>query len=411
MKLAGITPGTSHQRRLSTTRKRVIVGLEIDHLLKNATLQILAILMTLCLPSIAHGQSAPYPQSTVITGWDVDFDSRIKVAVGSDNFPVTWGDDNKQYTSWGDGCGFISTDCKFGSLRFKWGVSSITGAVDDFVGQNLASGNVSPPGKSYGMVSVGGVLYQWFGPGSCNEFFDYTQLAMSTDHGTTWSIASWDFKRSDSIFNPGILNFGKDYAGARDNYVYHYFIADGGACTITIPGNIVLARVPRDDVMLKGAYEFFSGTASAPSWSTELTDAQPVFHDPAGVGWTISVSYNPVVKRYLLITDHGPANQLGTGRAGLFDAPEPWGPWTTVDYWDDWGGYNGEFFYYNFSNKWTSEYGLPEDFVIISTGCCDTANEWAMNIHKGRFILGTGTGTDTTPPNAPQNVRLSPGTQ
>ena len=370
---------------------------------KNATPQIIAVLTTLWLPVITHGQSAPYPQSTVITGWEIDWDSRIKVAVGSDNFPVTWADDDKQYTNWGDGCGFVENCVRFGSNYFSWGVASITGSVDNLVGQNLDWSNQHPPGKSYGIVSIDGVLYQWYGAGSCDAFFNYTRLAMSTDHGRTWSTASWDLKRSDNIFNPGILNFGKDYAGARDTYVYHYFIAGGGRCTITIPGNVVLARVPKDKILVRNDYEFFSGTASVPAWSAQPTDATPVFHDPAGVGWNVSVSYNPAVDRYLLMTDHGPASGFGTGRAGLFDAPEPWGPWTTVDYWDDWGGYNGAFFYYNFSNKWTAEYGGIEDFVIISTGCCNTANEWAMNIHKGRFILGTE--IDTTAPASPENLR------
>jgi len=41
--------------------------------------------------------------------------------------------------------------------------------------------------------------------------------------------------------------------------------------------------------------------------------------------------YHPVFRRYLLAVRHGGRS----GRWGLFDAPEPWGPWTTVAYGDD----------------------------------------------------------------------------
>jgi hypothetical protein len=45
------------------------------------------------------------------------------------------------------------------------------------------------------------------------------------------------------------------------------------------------------------------------------------------VGWVLSVSYNPGLKRYVLMTDH---TVVDRGNLGIFDAPAPWGPWTTA---------------------------------------------------------------------------------
>jgi len=41
-------------------------------MVRNTTCQIIVILTSLSLTEIAHTQTPPYPQSTVITGWDID---------------------------------------------------------------------------------------------------------------------------------------------------------------------------------------------------------------------------------------------------------------------------------------------------------------------------------------------------
>ncbi|MCI0704539.1 MAG: beta-lactamase family protein, partial [Planctomycetia bacterium] len=51
--------------------------------------------------------SSPYPPSKVITGLEwAPKDSIIRKAKGSDNWPLTWGDDDHLYTAYGDGNGF-----------------------------------------------------------------------------------------------------------------------------------------------------------------------------------------------------------------------------------------------------------------------------------------------------------------
>jgi hypothetical protein len=80
-------------------------------------------------------------------------------------------------------------------------------------------------GKSYGIISISGDLYMWWGPGSCTESFANTQMLKSTDYGQTWSKSAWDLENADdTIVMPTILNFGQDNASARDSYEIPMFI-------------------------------------------------------------------------------------------------------------------------------------------------------------------------------------------
>ncbi|MCB0091571.1 MAG: hypothetical protein KDE54_26955, partial [Caldilineaceae bacterium] len=49
------------------------------------------------------------------------------------------------------------------------------------------------------------------------------------------------------------------------------------------------------------------------------------------------MSYNPALGRYLWWQGYtGGLEQRTGGSFGVYDAPEPWGPWTTVYYTDAW---------------------------------------------------------------------------
>ena len=147
------------------------------------------------------------------------------------------------------------------------------------------------------------------------------QLAWSKDHGKTWT---WGFKFETSFGSPTFLNFGRDYAGARDGYVYTY--SQDGASAYESDDGIVLARVPKERITERGAWEFFErlDERGRPVWTADIDDAAPVFDNPGGCQ-RVDVVYNPGLKRYLMALgyDHD-------GGWGIFDAPEPWGPWTTV---------------------------------------------------------------------------------
>lgn len=336
---------------------------------------------------------SPYPASPVISGITFDFTTHDRRAPGSDNWPMTWADDDNQYTSWGDGGGFEGTNT---NLRVSLGVAVVSGTADDHAGSKVWSSS----GKSYGMLSVAGILYMWVSPGSNATGYNEARIYRSGDHGASWVPATWAFTQSDGLIFPTFLQFGKDYAGARDGYVYAYanHLKDPSALTVHKPGEIALMRVPKESILDRARYEFYAGRApdGTPQWTPTLSARQPVFQDPDGVGWNTSAGYDAGLGRYFLITEHTATVQ---GNIGIFDAPEPWGPWTTVLYTSAFGSpdVDANTFFWNFAPKWYSPDG--RQFVLVFTG---VGNNDSWNTVKGTFTLNGG--ADTTPPGAPTGV-------
>jgi hypothetical protein len=328
----------------------------------------------------------PYPPSPMIKEVVWDYSSHRRAAPGSDNWPVTWSDDDHQYTSWGDGGGFGGNN---DDGRVSLGVARVEGAATSYYGRNIWGGkNAENPatfeGKSYGIISVGGILYMWVSPGSEATNYKEARLYRSTDEGASWTPASWAFTSDHGIIMLTFLQYGRDYQGARDTYVYSYAnnLKDPTALKVQKPGEITLMRVPKTSIMDCAKYEFFAGIDSNNNslWSSDFSLRKPVFEDLRGVGWNTSVSYNAGLGRYLLITEN---TESFVGRFGIYDAPEPWGPWTTVS--DGTFGYGviaPTTFFYNFSNKWASTDG--KEFVLIFTGIGEN-DSW--NSIKGTFLL------------------------
>jgi len=95
------------------------------------------------------------------------------------------------------------------------------------------------------------------------------------------------------------------------------------------PGELHLSRVPKTGIESQSQYQFFKGLngCGQPLWGM-FSERRPVFVDPNGV-MRNSAIYNPGLRRYFLVTNHTENN---SGNVAIFDAPEPWGPWTTVLY-------------------------------------------------------------------------------
>jgi CubicO group peptidase (beta-lactamase class C family) len=296
---------------------------------------------------------APYPPSDAIRGVEwAPADTVIRKADGSDNWPITWADDDHLYTAYGDGWGF---EPKPGQ-KLSLGFSKVTGGPSDFVGANiraetgerLGDGRSGP--KASGLLCVEGVLYMFV------RNTGNSQLAWSDDHGSTWRWCDWRFETSFGA--PTFLNFGRDYAGARDPYVYVYSNDEESA--YVAGDRMVLARVPKDRIRDRDAYEFFQGVDAGgrPLWTGDIHDRAAVFVNP-GRCYRSGISFNAGLKRYLWCqilpesTDsRGPRYQGGWG---LYEAPEPWGPWRTVFYTEAWDIGPGETA--SLPPKWMSEDG------------------------------------------------------
>jgi hypothetical protein len=353
-----------------------------------------AALTLLLLASTARGDEPPYPPSPVIERVEFDFATHRRLAPGSDNWPVTWADDGNLYAAWGDGGGFGGTN-NLG--RVKLGVARISGDADEYSAVNVwggidAENPVQFDGKSYGILCVDGVLYMWVAAQPAKHMKSCA-IARSDDRGAHWQLADWSFEYADGLSVPTFLNFGRDYAGARDGYVYSYLIEPTwgpGSLPQTEygfdvhrPGRIHLARVPTEAIQDRDRFEFFAGLDEndIPTWTRDLASKRPVFEDPSGVGWNVSVVHNPGLDRYLLCTEHSASH---AGRFGMHDAPEPWGPWTTIAYDDAWGDGHIEVstFYWNLTPRWMTDDGTG--FTMIFTGK-NSNDSW--NTVRGRFVV------------------------
>jgi len=318
--------------------------------------------LSLCLlaaASIAAAAEPPYPKSEVIAGmrWD---DAVHRMGTGQDgktgdNWPITWGDDDALYTSYGDGGGFADPERKL-----TLGFARILGNPPSHRGEDILSDADTPAGwgkegiKSSGMLMVDGVLYLFVRNYQVAGDYRHSRLAWSRNHAKNWSWAGWHF--SGTFGCPDFVQFGKNYRDARDGFVY--VVSQDNNDAYAFAPDIVLARAPKGRVAERGAYEFFAGLDgnAQPVWSPEIGQRKPIFTDPRGTQ-RISLAYHAGLKRYLLTSSHqtevqGPHN----ASLGVFDAPEPWGPWTTVYYDDHWSG-KDRTYHHKFPTKWMSRGG------------------------------------------------------
>lgn len=372
---------------------------------------------------LAYGQIAseyqpskyrPYPQSSLVQGIELAFSTHHRAAQGSDNFPFTWADDDALYTAWGDGGGFGGTN---GLGRVGLGVARIKGGPRQFDAKNIWGGHQSKSsaqftGKSYGLLCVDSILYMWVVPDEPDgkkyrNHYEYFELAESSNHGKTWTKSKDRFFQSDYLSNPTFLNFGKDHTGVpRDwqGYVYTYFIRprdtqiehqgpNGVGLIVHKPGILFLARVRADRLMqFKSSMEFFCGLTKEgkPKWGSQ-SEKKPVFEDVNGVGWCVSASYNPYLKRVLLCTEHGESLR---GQLGIFEAPTPWGPWSIIEYChpsSPFGNvrpgsdlpWENNVFYLSFPTKWFDR----EEFVLSFTGAGNGRDNDSFNLVQGKFLL------------------------
>jgi len=302
---------------------------------------------------------APYPPSPVITGvtW-APLATVRRDARGSDNWPITWGDDDALYTAYGDGNGFAAPKAP----RLSLGLAKVLGGAEDFKGANIRSetgeqkGDGASGKKASGMLMVDGVLYM------LARNAKNAQLAWSADRGQTWTWADWRF--TTSFGYPTFLNFGKDYAGARDDFVYVYSHDRDSAYENA--DRMVLARVPKARLRERDAYEFFvkQDVQGQAVWTKDIAARGAVF-EHTGRCYRSGISYCAPLKRYLWVQIIPGGDTRFKGGFGIYDAPAPWGPWTTVFFTEKWDMGPGETA--SFPTRWMSADGRTLHLVSSTT--------------------------------------------
>jgi hypothetical protein len=122
-------------------------------------------------------------------------------------------------------------------------------------------------------------------------------------------------------------------------------------------------RVNKEQVKQRRAWEFFVriGRDGVPVWSTDINDRGPVFSNRDAC-LRSAITYNAGIGRYLWwqalpqSPDHPDRGDTRfEGGFAIFDAPEPWGPWTTAFHTDQWDIGPGE--HGDFPSSWMSDDG------------------------------------------------------
>jgi CubicO group peptidase (beta-lactamase class C family) len=295
-------------------------------------------------------------------------ESIIRRARGSDNWPITWGDDDALYTAYGDGRGFEP----FVPKKLSLGLAKVWGSPPDFQGVNLRSASIESTGddvaghKASGILMVDGSLYLLV------RNVENSQLAWSTDRGATWNLADW--KLRENFGAPAFINYGRDYQGARDEFVY--IVSHDANSAYEKADGYVLARAPKTNIRDKDAWQFFAGIAqSQPIWTRDIERRKFILRNN-GVCYRASASYNAGLGRYLLAhpvpatSSRDNADRPDTRFAGglaIYDAPEPWGPWTTAFFTRYWDVGPGETC--SFPTKWMSADGRELHLVFSGDDC------------------------------------------
>ncbi|HWB99497.1 MAG TPA: DUF4185 domain-containing protein, partial [Bryobacteraceae bacterium] len=280
----------------------------------------------------------------------------------------TWGDDDELYAAYSEGEGFAA-----GRRNLSLGFAKITGDPPRHHAEDIPSDADTPAGEQQirptGMLMTGSTLYLFVRNYAAGGDRRHVRLGWSHDHARHWTWADWHFSRTFGC--PEFVQYGRNNAGARDRYVY--IISQDNDDARDYDTHAVLARVPRERLSDRGAYEFFRGLDpnGDPLWSRDIEQRRPVFSDPLGVQH-VAVSYNPRLRRYLLTSKHRVSSSEGgsgsqNASLGVFDAPEPWGPWTTVYYDDHWFR-NHYTYHHTIPTKWIDEDGKSMWMVFSGPG-------------------------------------------
>jgi hypothetical protein len=142
--------------------------------------------------------------------------------------------------------------------------------------------------------------------------------------------------------------------------------------------NTYLARVSKHHVLQRDAYRYFAGVDAKgrPVWSDDRKQMQPVFTDrnPSQLSTLESAIYNTGIRRYIAT-----AQGAYIGQTSFYDAPQLWGPWTTISYnnidpqtgaggWANLGKAGGGSLGVHIVNAWTSADGSSLWMTYSSDG-------------------------------------------
>jgi hypothetical protein len=202
--------------------------------------------------------------------------------------------------------------------------------------------------KPTGMIFIDGMLYLAVQNVRRNKQAPFSvrsqhgsdaHIIFSNNYGGIWGPAFQNIK-DDPMFpghhfgGPVFINFGKNNANARDEYVYAVSPDqwDNGS-------NLRIGRVLADSILRKEAWEFLCAwnPDGQPAWHHNLEEAIPILSLHRQLSQPDMV-YVAGINRYLLLTWTLHKDFSGDDGTDLLilESPEPWGPFSIVHYEELW---------------------------------------------------------------------------
>jgi hypothetical protein len=152
---------------------------------------------------------------------------------------------------------------------------------------------------------------------------------------------------------------------------------------------MILMRVSKNQIRTKSAYEFYKEiNGNNPVWTSDINQRGAVFTH-AGNCFRNGISYNAGIGRYLWWQVIPGGDTRFSGGFGIYDAPEPWGPWTTA-YWNEsWDVGPGDMG--NFATKWMSQDGKT-CYLVFSGDDYFSVRKATFTVQQTRLINPTNKG-------------------
>ena len=308
-----------------------------------------------------------------VRGVSFHSDDILHLGTTGDNFDNTWGPDDKVYFSYCDGNLFPDVE-EFPNERINHALFRASGGPIDYSLEFLSGFPHYPwEGRNhygYGTIFIDGRLYHFMSVKYHKNYlyFHGSKLVYSDDLGASWfyhngveistdlldvsgkNTLFWEEGPSWSFSQCAIVQCGRDYSLAQDNYVYIY--APFGR-NPNDPDNswnqqthkLCLARVPKQQLLQRSAYSYFQhyDADGAAVWTEDISSLGFVRQFPTryhAYSWFPSVVYNPQLDLYIMAVsatgyDGNEPWQGPMAKLSLLYSATPYGPWSEF-YSDDW---------------------------------------------------------------------------
>jgi len=355
-------------------------------------------------------------------------DTILRLGGSGDNYPITWIADDRQLVSVTDGFGWLQ-DPKGRYAARLWGLSGDPyhskfedlGGYPDLV-QGIGENYCRYLG--YGTLAVDGRIYQSLNTPNYppNIWLDSkmigAKLIYSPDGGRTWhnqdgtTPVVWEdwydrsaknllfFREPNDAFSfLSFLQMGRDYALNRDGYVYVY--SPNGNYEGRM-NELVMARVPKQRVANRSAYEFFAGLSDRDAvWSKDIAARSIVHTFPTGYvnrarhtgddhpfAWCPSIAYNAALDLYLMANWGMSCSSdgiyfAGPSYLGFWAAAHPWGPWIQIYEEKEWMPANereSRCYSPQIAPKWIAQDG--KSFWLVWTDCRGVLDPRAKDVFR-----------------------------